>query len=101
MVLFMDCVLYVLWCVFVYGQCRLCVLGWFFLWTVCCRFCCVVYFTDSVLYVFWRGLFMDILLYVLLRVFLWTVCYICCGVVFVLTVCCVRCAVVLFMDNVL
>jgi len=53
--LLMDSVLYALWCVFVNGQCAVCVVVWVHLWTVWCMCCCVVCLMDSVLYVLWRG----------------------------------------------
>jgi hypothetical protein len=68
-VLFMDSVLYVLCRGFVYGQCFVCVVAWFCLWTVCCMCCGLVFFMDSVHSVLWLGFF------------LWTVCTLCCGVV--------------------
>ena len=48
-VLFIDSVLYVLWCYFVYGQCAVCVVAWFCLWTVCCMACGVVLFMKTLL----------------------------------------------------
>jgi hypothetical protein len=53
----MDSVLYVLWRGFVNGQCDLCVVAWFGLWTVCCMCCGIGLFVDSVLYVLWSGFF--------------------------------------------
>jgi len=67
----MESVLYVLSCVFLYGQCALCVVVWFYLWIVSCIYCGVVLYGQCAVFVeVWP--------------FLLTECCMCFGVVFFL-----------------